>query len=106
MLSPPGMGPLALAYLFAIWMIMTGTSEIASAFALRSAVSNDIWWIILGTITLGFGLYVVLFPGLGLLALVYTIGFYALFAGISLIVLAFRFRNLTGAIPAAHPARA
>jgi uncharacterized membrane protein HdeD (DUF308 family) len=96
MLAAPGAGPLALAYLFATWMIMTGVTEISSAIALRSYISNEFWWIVLGIITLAFGAYVVARPDLGLLALVYTIGFYAILAGISLIAFAFRIKNLAG----------
>jgi uncharacterized membrane protein HdeD (DUF308 family) len=96
MLSQPGMGPLALAYLFAIWMITTGVTEISSAIALRNIISNEFWWILLGIITLAAGAYVVIAPGLGLLALVFTIGYYAIFAGISLIALAFRLKGMAG----------
>lgn len=105
MLSQPGMGPLALAYLFAIWVIMTGVTEISSAIALRSVISNEFWWILLGIITLAAGTYVVIVPGLGLLALVYTIGFYAIFAGMTLIVLAFRLKSLAGNLSTTRHAR-
>jgi uncharacterized membrane protein HdeD (DUF308 family) len=93
MLTQPGMGPLALAYLFAIWMIMNGVTEISSAIALRNIIHDEFWWILLGIITLVAGVYVILVPGLGLLALVYTIGIYAILAGIALIALAFRIKN-------------
>ncbi|MGP6159951.1 MAG: HdeD family acid-resistance protein [Vulcanimicrobiaceae bacterium] len=93
MLAQPGIGPLALAYFFAIWMISTGLMEISGAVALRSYVSNEFWWILLGIITLAFGFYVVMRPDLGLLALVYTIGFYAVLAGVSLIAFSFRIKS-------------
>jgi uncharacterized membrane protein HdeD (DUF308 family) len=93
MLAQPGAGPLALAYFFALWMISSGVLEISSAIALRSYVSNDFWWILLGIITLAFGFYVVLRPDLGVLALVYTIGFYAVLAGISLVAFSFRIKS-------------
>lgn len=106
MLSQPGMGPLTLAYLFAVWMIMTGVTEISSAIALRNVISNEFWWILLGIITLAAGAYVVIVPGLGILALVYTIGLYAIVAGISLIVLAFRFKGLPSKLETRHHAAA
>jgi uncharacterized membrane protein HdeD (DUF308 family) len=102
MLAQPNTGPLALAYLFAIWMIMSGVTEISSAIAFRGVVSNEFWWILLGVITLAFGFYVVMIPGLGVLALVYTIGFYAIFAGISLVALSFRIKNLSSDVAAGH----
>jgi uncharacterized membrane protein HdeD (DUF308 family) len=106
MFAYPGYGPLALALLFAVWLIMTGVTEISSAIALRNVIQNEFWWILLGVITLAFGIYVVLVPGLGLLSLVYTIGFYALFAGISLIALAFRIKGLAGSPASREHARA
>ncbi len=93
MLAEPGAGPLALAYLFALWMITSGMLEISGAIALRSVISGEFWWILLGLITLAFGFYVVLRPDLGVLALVYTVGFYAIFAGISLIAFGFRIKS-------------
>jgi uncharacterized membrane protein HdeD (DUF308 family) len=105
MVAEPGVGPLALAYLFATWMIMSGVMEISSAIALRSYISNEISWILLGIITLGFGAYVIVRPDLGLLALVYTIGFYAVFAGISLIAFSVRIKNV-GADVVGHRASA
>ena len=93
MLVQPGAGPLALAYLFALWMISTGVMEISAAFALRNFISGEFWLFLLGVITLAFGFYVVLLPALGLFALVYTIGFYAVLAGISLIALGFRVKG-------------
>jgi uncharacterized membrane protein HdeD (DUF308 family) len=106
MLSQPLMGPLALAYLFAIWTMMTGVTEISSAIALRNVINNEFWWIVLGIITLAAGAFVLIVPGLGLLALVYTIGFYAIFAGISLISLAFRLKGVAGSSEARHHAAA
>jgi uncharacterized membrane protein HdeD (DUF308 family) len=94
MLAEPGVGPLALAYLFATWMIMTGVVEISSAIALRSYISNEVSWILLGTLALGVGAYVIARPDLGLLALVYTIGFYAVLSGLSLIAFAVRIKNV------------
>jgi uncharacterized membrane protein HdeD (DUF308 family) len=93
MLFEPLAGPLALAYLFAIWMVTSGMLEISSAIAMRSTISGEFWWILLGFVTLAFGFYVILVPGLGVLALVYTVGFYALLAGVSLIGFSLRLKK-------------
>jgi len=95
MITEPGAGPLALAYIFALWMITTGTLEITSAFALRIYLTNEFWWVLLGIITLAFGFYVVVRPDLGLFALVYTIGIYAVLAGIALIAFGVRVKALS-----------
>jgi len=95
MLAEPGAGPLALAYIFAIWVILTGTMEISGAIQLRTYTNNnEFWWILLGLVTLAIGIYVVINPSLGVTALVYTVGIYAALAGISLIALSFRIKAL------------
>lgn len=93
MLATPGVGPLALAYLVAIWMISTGLLEITSAIALRSYIDNEFWWGLLGVLTVALGLYIVFRPDLGVFALVYSIGFYGVFAGVALIALGFRIKG-------------
>jgi uncharacterized membrane protein HdeD (DUF308 family) len=95
MIAKPGVGPLALAYLVAIWAFSTGLIEISSAIALRNVIANEFWWILLGLVTLALGVYVVLRPDLGVLALVYAVGIYAVLAGIALIATGFRIRGLT-----------
>src|SRR5271165_5504517 len=94
MLSQPGAGPLTLAFFFALYMVTTGVLEISSAIALRSYINNEFWWILLGITTLAFGFFVVIYPGIGVLALVYTVGFYGVLACIALIALAFRIKNV------------
>jgi uncharacterized membrane protein HdeD (DUF308 family) len=101
--AEPTAGALTLAFLFAIGMMMTGALEIASAIALRAHMKNEFWSILLGLVTLGFGIYVVFYPGLGLLSLVYTVGFYALSAGVLLVGLAFRLRGVGGAARVPRP---
>jgi uncharacterized membrane protein HdeD (DUF308 family) len=93
MLATPGVGPLALAYLVAIWAFSAGLLEIMSAIALRRYIDNEVWWVLLGILTVALGVYVVIYPALGVLALVYAIGIYAALAGISLIGLGFRIKN-------------
>lgn len=93
MLTQPGAGPLALAYLVAIWAFSTGLMEITSAIALRDLISNEFWWILLGIVTLGLSVYIIFRPDIGVLALVFTIGIYAALAGIALIAFAFRIRG-------------
>jgi uncharacterized membrane protein HdeD (DUF308 family) len=96
MLAEPGVGPLALAYLFALWLVMTGTTELYSAIALRNVVTNEFWWALLGVITLAIGFYVVFVPTIGVYGLVYTVGIYAILAAIALIAFAFRIKSIGG----------
>ena len=93
MLTQPGAGPLALAYLVAIWAFSTGMMEIASAIALRDVIRNEFWWVLLGIVTFALGVYIVIRPDLGVLALVYAIGIYSVIAGISLIAFSFKVKG-------------
>ena len=93
MLTQPGAGPLALAYLVAIWAFSTGLMEIASAIAFRDFIKNEFWWVLLGIVTFALGVYIVIRPDLGVLALVYAIGIYSVIAGISLIAFSFKVKG-------------
>ena len=93
MLVNPGVGPLTVAYLVAIWAIATGLLELVSAIRFRQYIDNDFWWGFLGVLTIAVGVYIIMNPSLGLLGIVYAIGVYGVLAGIALCVLAFRIKN-------------
>lgn len=103
MLTQPGMGPLALAYLVAIYAIFNGLMEIASGIMLNSVITNAGWWIFLGIVTLALGFYIIIQPAIGVAALVYAIGIYAVIAAIALFVFASRLKSADTTISkAAH----
>jgi uncharacterized membrane protein HdeD (DUF308 family) len=89
----PLAGALSLAYLCAVWAIASGSMEISSGIALRGHAAGEIWSIVLGILTLVFGFFVIVEPGLGILTLVFTVGIYALLASGALFALAFRLRR-------------
>jgi uncharacterized membrane protein HdeD (DUF308 family) len=98
MVAIPLAGALSLAYLCAVWAISTGIMEISSGIALRGQAADEFWSILLGVLTLAFGFYVIVEPGIGILTLVFTVGFYALLAGGALFALAFRLRTAGAAL--------
>ena len=89
----PGITAMALLYLIAFWAILTGALEIVSGIRLRTVI-NEWLLILMGVISILFGILIILFPGAGALAIIIWIGAYALVFGIILIALAFRLRNL------------
>ena len=102
----PGITALALLLIIAYWSILRGILEIAAAVRLRHEMPGE-WWLILGGIaSVAFGGLLVLFPGAGVLAVVWLIGLYAVIFGIALLMLGFRLRGMAGAMPAVAPARA
>jgi uncharacterized membrane protein HdeD (DUF308 family) len=89
----PGITAMVLLYLVAFWAIFTGVLEIVAGIRLREVLTGEIWLILMGVLSLLFGLFILIFPGAGALTLLFWIGAYALVFGFMLIVLAFRLRG-------------
>ena len=91
----PALTALALLYLIAGWAIVTGVLEIVAAVHLHRAHGE--WLLVLnGVLSVLFGLLVIVWPGAGVLTLLWLIGTYSIVFGVVLLVLAFRLRNLHG----------
>jgi uncharacterized membrane protein HdeD (DUF308 family) len=84
----PGVSAVLLLYIIAFWAIFGGLLRIVGAVLLRQWIMalGGVLWVLLGVV-----LFVL--PGAGLLSLSWLIGIFALGAGITLIVLAFRVRG-------------
>lgn len=104
-LAWPGLTALAVLYLIGAWAIVTGVFQIIAAFQLRKQIEGE-WLLALGGLgAIVFGVLVEIFPGGGAIAIVWTIGVFAILYGIVLIALAFRLRSWRSDVPhAAHPA--
>lgn len=74
------------------WAIMTGVLQVLGAIALRKEIANEWMLVLSGALAVLFGLVLLLSPT-AVIALVWLVGFYALFAGVCFIVLAFRLRR-------------
>src|SRR6202521_5145324 len=89
----PGIAAMVLLYLIAFWAIFTGVLEIVAGVRLREVIANEFLLILMGVISVLFGLLILIFPGAGALAIIFWIGAYAVVFGIILIILAFRLRS-------------
>ncbi len=88
----PGPTIVAFAILFAVWAIISGSASVAAGFGLGK--SHGRWWLIAGgIIVILFGIWAIFDLGLGMLALSYLFGFQALFAGFTLLALAYHLRE-------------
>lgn len=87
----PALTALALLYLIAAWAILTGILEIVAAVHLHRAHGE--WLLILnGVLSILFGLFAIVWPGAGLITLLWVIGVYAIVFGATLLILGFRLR--------------
>jgi uncharacterized membrane protein HdeD (DUF308 family) len=90
----PGITALALLYLVAFWAITLGLTQVIAAIRLRREISGELWFVVGGLLTVVFGVFILLFPGTGLLSLVWIVGAWAIVFGITNLILAWRLRGL------------
>jgi uncharacterized membrane protein HdeD (DUF308 family) len=91
----PAATALTVLYLVASWAVVTGALQIIAAIALRREIEGEWLLGIGGAISLLFGLMLFITDhATATIALVYLIGFFAIFTGTSLVVSAFRLRQL------------
>jgi uncharacterized membrane protein HdeD (DUF308 family) len=90
----PGITAIALLAVIAAWAILTGVAAIVSAARLRKETSGSWVLALSGILSLVFGGLLIMRPAIGALAVAWMIATYALMAGVTLIVLAIRLREL------------
>jgi uncharacterized membrane protein HdeD (DUF308 family) len=95
----PEITALVLLYLIAAWAIATGVLEVAIAIWLRRELRGE-WLLALGGIvSVVFGVFLIVRPGEGAVAVVWLIGLFAIVFGVALIGLGLRLRRLGGGLP-------
>jgi uncharacterized membrane protein HdeD (DUF308 family) len=97
----PGITALALLWVIAFWAVVTGVLEIVAAVRLRRVLDNEWLLVVAGTLSIIFGLILMIWPGSGAIGLVWLIGIYAIAFGIVLGGLALRLRGLGRRLEAA-----
>jgi uncharacterized membrane protein HdeD (DUF308 family) len=98
----PGITAWVLLLLIAAWAMVSGLMQIAMAGQMGDESGSSRWvYIIGGLIALGFSFVAFLWPGATALAIIWVIGFFAIFFGIQLIVLGLM--NKGDARPVATP---
>ncbi len=87
----PGPALVALIYLIAIWAIVTGVALVAAGMALIR-LSGEWLLVVSGALSILLGLILFVQPAVGVVALSWWLGIYALLFGIMLLSVAFRIR--------------
>jgi uncharacterized membrane protein HdeD (DUF308 family) len=85
----PGLAAITLVFVIAIWAIVTGVLEIATAIRLRKEIKNEWALGLTGLVSIVLGVIMILNPNAGLIGLVWVIGSYAIIFGVLMLVLAF-----------------
>lgn len=89
----PGLTALTLIFIIGSWAIAIGLFQIIAAVRLRKQIQGEWLHALSGLLSIVFGLAVVLRPGAGAIALAWLIGWFAIFFGVMLLVMAFRLRK-------------
>ena len=89
----PGLTAIALLYLIAGWAIASGVMQIVAAIRLRKQITGEWALVLMGGLSIAFGVLAAIFPGAGALAVLLWIGAYMFVFGILLISLGFRLRK-------------
>jgi uncharacterized membrane protein HdeD (DUF308 family) len=90
----PAITALVLLYIVAAWAIITGIIRIVAAVQLRRVLRNE--WLLVGSgvASIVFGAIAALFPGAGILALIWLLGAWLIVLGVILIALGLSLRQL------------
>jgi len=90
--AQPGMALLVLSIWFAAWLLVDGIANLVGALSHRD---KDGWLLgaLLGVLGIVVGGYLLLAPPVSMLAFLYTVGFFALLTGLTLISLGWKIRK-------------
>ncbi len=79
-----------------LWAVLSGIFEVFGAFFLRKQVSNEIFMLLIGVISILFGAVIFINPLVSGLVFTVVIGVYAIMIGVFQTALAFRLRGMSG----------
>jgi uncharacterized membrane protein HdeD (DUF308 family) len=92
-LANPVLSVLALLFYVAVWSITTGVLEIVAAIRLRREIEGELWLVLAGVISVAFGIFLMAWPGVGILTLLWMFGVFGIAFGVTLIALALKARG-------------
>ena len=102
-LLQPGITTMSLLYLVAGWSITVGALQMVSAVAFRREIDGEVWLGLGGLLSIVFGVYLVAFPGSGLVSLAWLVGIWAIAFGLSSLAFSVRLFQINRELqPRAH----
>ena len=89
-----GVYTVALTLLIGTFAFVRGIAEVGTAIWLRNLIESAWLYVLSGIVSIVFGAYLIVAPGDGAFAVLFVIGFYALFAGVMYVAIGLRLRGL------------
>ena len=90
----PAAASLALLFVVAGWAIAIGVLQIWMAIRLRERITGEVWMGLSGVISILFGLLLVIFPGTGILSVLFLVGIFSILMGVAMLLLGWRLRGI------------
>jgi uncharacterized membrane protein HdeD (DUF308 family) len=90
----PQVTAVALVLLIGSFAIVRGVAEVGTAIRFRDLIEDAWQYVLSGIVSIVFGAYLIVAPGDGAFAVLFVIGFYALFAGVMYVAIGLRLRGL------------
>ena len=90
----PQVTAVALILLIGTFAFVRGVAEVGTAIWLRNVIESAWLYVLSGIVSIVFGAFLIVAPGDGAFAVLFVIGFYALFAGVMYIAMGLRLRGV------------
>jgi uncharacterized membrane protein HdeD (DUF308 family) len=102
----PQVTAVALVLLIGSFAVVRGVAEVGTAIWLRNHVENEWLYVLNGIVSIVFGTFLIVAPVEGAFAVLFVIGFYALFAGVTYVATGLRLRGVSKTLETAASAGA
>lgn len=90
----PAITALVLTIYIGVWALMTGVLQIIAALRLRKEIQGE-WVLVLGgLLSVVFGIFVLMQPGAGMMAMLWVLATYAVIFGVLMVILAFKIKKV------------
>ena len=100
-LVTPQVTAVALTLLIGTFAFVRGVAEVGTAIWLRNVIESAWLYVLSGIVSIAFGSFLIVAPGDGAFAILFVIGFYALFAGVMYLAIGLRLRGLNKTLQSA-----
>jgi len=94
----PSVTALTLLSFVAFWAIAMGVLQMTAAIALRKEIDGEFWLGLGGLVSIAFGILLVVFPGDGLVSLVWLVGAWAIAFGVSSFGVSYRLHEINSVV--------